>query len=93
MGMAIPSGMGARWPDARFTSSTTARIPAPIIGQRAFPILPEDRLEDVKRKGLAEEWALYPESIRLYVEGRLSIAQEVAPRGGGVRKVVRITPS
>ena len=65
----------------------------PIIGQRAFPILPEDRLEDVKRKGLAEEWALYPESIRLYVEGRLSIAQEVAPRGGGVRKVVRITPS
>lgn len=43
----------------------------PIIGQRAFPILETDTLEDVKRKGLEQEWQLYPECIQNFALGRL----------------------
>ncbi len=43
----------------------------PIIGQRAFPILETDTLEDVKRKGLEQEWLLYPECIQNFAGGRL----------------------
>jgi phosphoribosylglycinamide formyltransferase-1 len=45
----------------------------PIIGQRAFAIEPSDTLDDVKKKGLEQEWQLYPECIRLYAEERLSL--------------------
>ncbi len=43
----------------------------PIIGQRAFPILETDTLADVKRKGLEQEWQLYPECIQNFARGRL----------------------
>lgn len=43
----------------------------PIIGQRAFKISDEDTLDSVKKKGLALEWELYPECIRLFSERRL----------------------
>jgi len=43
----------------------------PIIAQRSFDITAEDTLESVRKKGLALEWALYPECIRLYALGRL----------------------
>lgn len=41
----------------------------PIIGQRSFPILETDALEDVKRKGLEQEWRLYPECIQNFARG------------------------
>jgi len=40
----------------------------PIIGQRAFEIEANDTLEDVKRKGLEQEWALYPACIQGFAE-------------------------
>lgn len=40
----------------------------PIIGQRAFEIAEGDTLEDVKRKGLEQEWALYPACIQKFAE-------------------------
>lgn len=43
----------------------------PIIGQRTFPILATDTLDDVKRKGLEKEWQLYPECIQHFAHGRL----------------------
>jgi len=43
----------------------------PIIGQRTFPISPPDTLDDVKRKGLEQEWLLYPECIQNFVKGML----------------------
>jgi len=43
----------------------------PIIGQRSFPILEGDTLDDVKRKGLEQEWQLYPECIQHFACGRL----------------------
>jgi phosphoribosylglycinamide formyltransferase-1 len=41
----------------------------PIIGQRAFPILETDTLDDVKRKGLEQEWLLYPQCIQDFARG------------------------
>ena len=43
----------------------------PIIGQRAFPILETDTLDDVKRKGLEQEWQLYPQCIQNFARGLL----------------------
>lgn len=43
----------------------------PIVGQRAFPILETDTLDDVKQKGLEQEWQLYPECIQHFAHGRL----------------------
>ena len=40
----------------------------PILGQRAFPINEGDTLEDVKKKGLALEWQLYPECIQAFAD-------------------------
>ena len=67
----------------------------PIIGQRAFQIEEADSLSDIKTKGLALEWALYPECIQLIAEGRVKIVtprSEKTPRVGEVRKIVRIEP-
>jgi phosphoribosylglycinamide formyltransferase-1 len=63
----------------------------PIIGQRAFPILPGDDLEAVRRKGLAEEWQLYPACIQLFAEDRLRVVRREAD-GRAARRVVAITP-
>lgn len=36
----------------------------PIIGQKAFEIEEGDTLDDIKKKGLAKEWELYPQCIQ-----------------------------
>jgi phosphoribosylglycinamide formyltransferase-1 len=43
----------------------------PIIGQRVFPITPDDTIDSIRKRGLKLEWELYPECIRLFAEGRL----------------------
>ena len=40
----------------------------PIIGQKAFEILDTDTLDDIKKKGLAKEWELYPACIQKYAD-------------------------
>jgi phosphoribosylglycinamide formyltransferase-1 len=55
----------------------------PIIAQKAFEIGEEDRLEDVRKKGLALEWELYPACIRWFAEGRLATARRRFPLHGG----------
>lgn len=42
----------------------------PIIGQKAFDIDDGDSLDDVKKKGLAKEWELYPACIQKFAEER-----------------------
>ncbi len=67
----------------------------PIIGQRAFPILPGDTLESVKKKGLAQEWILYPECVRLFARKKLHLVRkEFQLPGGGIvsRAIVEIDP-
>ena len=65
----------------------------PIIGQRAFPIHPDDTLEAVRQRGLALEWELYPECIQLFAQGRLETVDTVCHLKEGRqvrRKVVRL---
>jgi len=47
----------------------------PIIGQRSFPIEETDTIESIRQKGLALEYELYPECIRLFAEGRLTVVK------------------
>jgi phosphoribosylglycinamide formyltransferase-1 len=61
----------------------------PIIGQRAFPIGPNDSLETVREKGLREEWALYPACIELFAQNRLKLQKS---DDGSSRTVVEILP-
>lgn len=63
----------------------------PIIGQRSFPIFPGENLEEIKRKGLKEEWMLYSECIQLFAQGRLKV-KERKMASGKLRKVVEILP-
>lgn len=65
----------------------------PIIGQRSFPILETDTLEDVKRKGLEQEWQLYPECIQHFAQGRLQTVKMTHRLDNGrvyQRRVVKI---
>jgi phosphoribosylglycinamide formyltransferase 1 len=65
----------------------------PIIGQRAFPIDPEDTIDIIREKGLKEEWILYPECIQLFAENRLEIISQgyKGPTGALIsRQVVRV---
>ncbi|BBO91940.1 phosphoribosylglycinamide formyltransferase [Desulfosarcina ovata] len=65
----------------------------PIIGQRSFPILETDTLDDVKRKGLEQEWQLYPECIQHLAHGRLTTVKMTHRMDDGTirqRTVVKI---
>lgn len=60
----------------------------PVIAQAVVPVLPEDDEASLAARVLAEEHRLYPEAIRWYAEGRLSVVGRcvrvdgaAAPRG------------
>jgi phosphoribosylglycinamide formyltransferase 1 len=68
----------------------------PIIGQRAFPIRPEDTIETIRQRGLEQEWELYPECIQLFAEGRLKPVRMRHPLPDGTmfeRTVVTVLPA
>jgi phosphoribosylglycinamide formyltransferase-1 len=58
----------------------------PIIGQKAFPILETDTLQTIKKKGLENEWSLYPKCIQLFAQGRLMTQQTVYRLANGHEK-------
>jgi phosphoribosylglycinamide formyltransferase 1 len=67
----------------------------PIIGQRTFPILPGDTLDGIKKKGLEQEWILYPECVQLFAKNKLRLVRREfsLPDGGVVcRTIVEIDP-
>jgi len=67
----------------------------PIIAQKAFPIHEEDSEADVRKKGLAVEWELYPRCIALFAERRLRLISKTRtlPDGRRIRKArVRVLP-
>jgi len=45
----------------------------PIIIQRCVPVLPEDTEETLTERILEQEHLIYPEAVRLFVEGKLKI--------------------
>jgi phosphoribosylglycinamide formyltransferase 1 len=68
----------------------------PIIGQKAYTISEDDTIESVREKGLKLEWALYPECVKLFAEGRLKTVRKsyVLKNGKKMhRTVVKILPS
>lgn len=67
----------------------------PIIGQRAFPIQADDTVDTIRRRGLEQEWQLYPECIQLFAQRRLRTERQVHQLPGGKifeRTVVKILP-
>lgn len=65
----------------------------PIIGQRCFPIEEDDTIDSIKQKGLALEYQLYPECIRLFAEERITVVKMThTDRQGNVtqRGIVKI---
>lgn len=65
----------------------------PIIGQRCFDIEDGDTIASVKEKGLAAEWELYPECIRLFAENRLETVKMTHTLSNGKlyqRTIVRV---
>jgi phosphoribosylglycinamide formyltransferase-1 len=67
----------------------------PIIGQRAFAVREDDTLESIRRRGLEQEWQLYPECIQLFARGRLQTERRRCEAPGGKtveRTIVRILP-
>ena len=68
----------------------------PIIGQKAYTISEDDTIESVREKGLKLEWALYPECVKLFAEGRLKTVRKsyVLKNGKKMhRTIVKILPS
>jgi phosphoribosylglycinamide formyltransferase-1 len=68
----------------------------PIIGQKAYTITEDDTIDSVREKGLKLEWALYPECVKLFAEGRLKTVRKthVLKNGKKIhRTVVNILPS
>jgi phosphoribosylglycinamide formyltransferase-1 len=61
----------------------------PIILQASVPVRPDDTEDTLSTRILAEEHRLYPEAVRLFAEGRLSVVgRRVLVRGestGGAR--------
>ena len=55
----------------------------PIIGQRTFPIVADDTLDSVRKKGLRLEWELYPECIQLFAEDRLRTVKKIFALSNG----------
>jgi len=68
----------------------------PIIGQKAYKILEDDTIDSIRAKGLKLEWALYPECVKLFAEGRLkTVCRSYQLKNGRKmqRTVVKILPS
>lgn len=73
----------------RFSGCTTHFVSAevdagPIILQACVPVLPDDTEEMLSARILVEEHRIYPETVRLYFQGRLEV------RG---RRVIILPPS
>ena len=45
----------------------------PIVLQVSVPVLDDDTVDSLSERILAEEHKIYPEAVRLFVEGRLRI--------------------
>jgi phosphoribosylglycinamide formyltransferase-1 len=68
----------------------------PIIGQKTYKILEEDTIDSIRSKGLKLEWALYPECVKLFAEGRLKPVRRSYQLKNGrkmQRTIVKILPS
>jgi hypothetical protein len=73
MAMEIPIATDAKSVAARFILSTTVRTRARSSGKKSFPVADDDSLDEIKKRGLALEWQLYPACIQLFAQNRLQV--------------------
>lgn len=52
----------------------------PIIGQKTYKICFGDTLKKIKKKGLKNEWKLYPKCIQLFATSRLNLIEQEGGR-------------
>jgi phosphoribosylglycinamide formyltransferase-1 len=66
----------------------------PIVIQAAVPVLPDDSEATLAARVLAEEHRIYPQAVRWFCEGRLSLTGEGKVRldGEGVGRGVLVCP-
>jgi phosphoribosylglycinamide formyltransferase 1 len=64
---------GAKWTGVTVHFVDQGTDTGPIIAQEIVPILPDDSVESLERRGLAVEHRIYPEVIGWYADGRLRI--------------------
>lgn len=57
---------------------TTGVDAGPIVGQAAVPVLPDDTVESLAARILAEEHRLYPQVLQWFAQGRVTIADGIA---------------
>ena len=48
----------------------------PMVAQAAVPVLPDDTVDTLSARVLAQEHIIYPRAVRWFVEDRLTIAQD-----------------
>jgi len=66
---------GVRLHGASVHFVTTELDGGPIVIQAAVPVLPDDDENRLASRVLAEEHRIYPQAVRWFIEGRLSIAK------------------
>jgi phosphoribosylglycinamide formyltransferase-1 len=57
---------------------TTDVDAGPIVAQAAVPVLPDDTVESLAARILAEEHRLYPQVLQWFMEGRVTITDGIA---------------
>ena len=67
----------------------------PIVAQAAVPVLDDDTPETLGARVLAQEHRLYPEAVRWFAEGRLSLTEAGTTRlrGAGSDTATLISPA
>ncbi|MCL2591388.1 MAG: phosphoribosylglycinamide formyltransferase [Betaproteobacteria bacterium] len=71
---AIAAGVKLHGASVHFV--TTELDGGPIVIQVAVPVLPDDDEDRLASRVLAEEHRIYPQAVRWFVEGRLSITED-----------------
>ena len=68
---------------------TTVLDHGPVIIQAAVPVLPDDTEETLAARVLAEEHRIYPQAVRWFCEGRVSVTPDGRVRVDGVSAAER----
>lgn len=79
---ALEAGVPVHGATVHFVTATLDH--GPIVAQVEVPVLPNDTEATLADRVLEQEHRLYPEAVRLFVEGRLSIREDgtvaIAPK-------------
>ena len=84
---ALEAGVRVHGCTAHFV--TTVLDHGPVIIQAAVPVVPDDTEETLAARVLAEEHRIYPQAVRWFCEGRVSVTADGRVRVDGVSAAER----